>query len=149
MSSEHVRGYLCDRGVIEWAECDRARPLLLQLFERVHEWCRLARRAKRDHPGDRQSHQSHRQGAKRRDRSTVCPVGVVDRDQERRLEGCPFEQLLQVSQQPEPLLGPCVQSAELVGVEQRFGSVEEGREERCKLDNRLARIGCAAPDSDA
>ena len=54
---------------------------------------------------DRQSQQPHRQRANRRDRSAVCPVGVVDRDQERRLERGALEQLLQVAQQPEALLG--------------------------------------------
>ncbi len=83
LRGEYVRGQLHDRIVIERAENDRARPLLLQLFERMHERRRVARRASRDHPGDRQSHQSHRQRAQRRDRSDVRPVDVVDGDQER------------------------------------------------------------------
>ena len=149
LRGEHVRRQLRDRIVIERAEGDRARSLLLQLFERVHERRRFARRAKRDHPGDRQSHQSHRQRAKRRDRSAVRPVGVVDRDQERRLERRALEQLLQVAQQPEPLLGLRMKRRELAGIEQRLGSVEQRREQRRKLDHRLARIGCAAADSDA
>ena len=53
LRGEYVRGQLHDRIVIERAEGDRARPLLLQLFERVHERRRFARRAKRDRPGDR------------------------------------------------------------------------------------------------
>ena len=50
LGGEHVRGQLRDRVVIEWSEGDRAPALLLQLFERVHERRRFARRAKRDHP---------------------------------------------------------------------------------------------------
>ena len=70
----------CDnRIVVERAEHDRARPLSLQLLEGVHERRRFARRTKGDHPGDRQSHQPHRQRANRRNRSAVRPVGVVDR----------------------------------------------------------------------
>ena len=86
----------------------------------------------------------HRQRANRRGRSAVCPVGVVDRDQERRLERGALEQLLQVSQQPEPLLGLRMKSREPAGVEQRLGSVEQRCQQRRKLDHRLARIGCAA-----
>ena len=149
LRAEHVRRQLRDRIVIERPEDDRARSLFLELFERVHERRRFARRAKRDHPGDRQSHQAHRQRAEGRDRSAVCPLGVVDGDQERRLERRALEQLLQVSKQPEPLLGLCMQRRERVGIEQRLGSVEERREQCCKLDHRLARIGGAAADSDA
>src|SRR5207302_3679147 len=72
-----------------------------------------------------------------------------DRDQQWRLERRALEQLLQVSQQPEPLLGLCMKSGELAGVEERFGSVEQRRKQRRKLDDRFARIGCAAADSDA
>jgi hypothetical protein len=45
------------------------------------------------------------------------PVGVVNRDQERRLERRALEQRLQVSEQPEALLGQRVKSGELAGVE--------------------------------
>src|SRR5712671_3806118 len=42
-----------------------------------------------------------------------------------------------------------MESGELAGVEQRFGSVEQRSEQCCKLDHGLARIGCATADSDA
>jgi hypothetical protein len=45
LRGEHVRRHLRDRILIEWAEGDRARTLLLQLFERVDERRRFARRA--------------------------------------------------------------------------------------------------------
>ena len=45
LRGEHVRRQLSDRILIEWAEGDRARTLLLQLFERVDERRRFARRA--------------------------------------------------------------------------------------------------------
>ena len=45
LRGEHVRRQLHDRILIEWAEGDRARPLLLQPCERVDERRRFARRA--------------------------------------------------------------------------------------------------------
>jgi hypothetical protein len=65
LRGEHVRRQLHDRIVVEWAEDDRARAVSLQLFERVDERRRFARGAKGDDPGDRQSHESHRQRANR------------------------------------------------------------------------------------
>ena len=61
LRGEHVGRQLPDRILVERAEGDRARTLLLQLLERIDERRRFARRAQRDHPGDRQSHQPHRQ----------------------------------------------------------------------------------------
>ncbi len=78
---EHVRRQLHDRVVVERAENDRMRAVSLQLFERVHQRCRLARGAKGDDPCNRQSHESHRQRPNRRSRTTVCPVRIVDGDQ--------------------------------------------------------------------
>jgi hypothetical protein len=76
-------------------------------------------------------------------------VGIVDRDQEWRLERRALEQLLQVSQQPVPLLGLRMKSGELAWAEQRLGSVEQRCQQRRDLDHRLARLGCADADSDA
>jgi hypothetical protein len=42
-----------------------------------------------------------------------------------------------------------VKCRKLVGIEQRLGSVEQRCEQCRKLDHGLARIGCAAADSDA
>ena len=106
LRGEHVRRELRDRVVVERAEDDRARALLLSAV-------RARATSGVDSRGGRRAitHaigspiESHRQRANRCDRSAVRPVGVVDGDQERRLEGCALEQLLQVSQQPEPLLG--------------------------------------------
>jgi hypothetical protein len=75
-------------------------------------------------------------------------VRVVDRDQERRLQRRALDQSLQISQQPEPLLGLCMKTRELAGVEQRLGPVKQRRQQHRKLDDSLARIGCAATDSD-
>ena len=106
LRGEHVRRELRDRVLIERAEDDRARAILLSAFRaRATSGVDFARRAKSDDPRDRQSHQSQRQRANRCCRSAVRPVRVVDGDQERRLERCALEQLLQVSQQPEALLG--------------------------------------------
>src|SRR6185437_7591997 len=102
-----------------------------------------------DDPGNGQSCESHGQRANRGSRAAVCPVRIVDGDQERRLERRALEQLLQVSQEPETLLGLRLSSGEPVAAEQRLVSVEQGRQQRGKLDDRLIRIGCAAPDSDA
>ena len=146
---EHVRRQLHDRLVLEWAEDDRLRAASLQLLERTGERRRFARRPEGDDPRDRQSHESHRQGANRRRRPAVCPLGIVDGDQERRLERRALEQLLQVSQQPEPLLGVRVERGEPVVVEQRLRTVEQRCQQCRELDDRLVRIGGAAPHSDA
>jgi len=149
LRGEDVGRQLSDCIVIEWAENDSAGSLLLQPFECVCHRCRLARRAMRDDPCDRESREAHRQGANRRRRPGIYPVGIVDRDQEWRLECRALEQLLQVSQQPEPLLGVGMKSGELAWAEQRLGSVEQRCKQRRELDHRLARLGRAASDSDA
>src|ERR1700730_16039704 len=42
-----------------------------------------------------------------------------------------------------------MEAGELVAAEQWLVSVEQGRQQSRKLDDRLIRISCAAPDSDA
>jgi hypothetical protein len=74
---------------------------------------------------------------------------VVDGDEERLLDRCALEQLLQVAQHPEPLFWRGVKGRKPPGIEERLRPVEQRREEGSELDDGLARISRAAADSDA
>ena len=89
------------------------------------------------------------QRAERGQRGRVGPLHVVDRDQHRRAQRGPLERLLQLPQQPEPLVGGVAEVAQDGRVDRRVGRRHQRLEQRAERDDLRGDVARAAEDGDA
>ena len=100
------------------------------------------------HPADRHRSQAGRQGAYRGPCAAVCPLQVVEADQDRLAKRGLLEQRLDVLQHPVPLLPGGMRIPERGTVEQRLSPAEQRVHQHGQLYGRVAGLGHPVADSE-
>ena len=99
--------------------------------------------AEGEDPGHRQVGEADGQREQRCGGPAVSPLQVVERDQERPVEGGALEQHLEVLQQPVALLGQRAKLRQRRSLEQRVRAVEQRGHQRRELDDPRAGLSRA------
>ena len=88
---DDVLGHLGHGGVVERAEDDPLGAAVVEMLDRAEDLRRALVGAEGDDPGHRQVGEAHGQREQRRGGPAVSPLQVVERDQERPVEGGALE----------------------------------------------------------
>ena len=118
------------------------------MLDRAEDLRRALVGAEGEDPGHRQVGEAHGQREQRRGGPAVSPLQVVERDQERPVEGGALEQHLQVLQQPVALLGQRAKLRQPGSLEQRARAVEQRGHQRSELDDPRAGLSRASAHSE-
>ena len=127
---DDVLGHLGHGGIVERAEGDPLGTAFGQLLDRAADLRRTLIRPVGEDPGHRQVGEADGQREQRCGGPAVSPLQVVERDQERPVEGGALEQHLEVLQQPVALLGQRAQLRQPGSLEQRARAVEQRGHQR-------------------
>ena len=122
----------------------RSAPLSVQLLDRAEDLRRTLVGPEGEDPGHRQVGEADGQREQRRGGPAVSPLQVVERDQERPVEGGALEQHLEVLQQPVALLGQRAKLRQPGSLEQRARAVEQRGHQRSELDDPCAGLSRAS-----
>ena len=144
--SQDVGRHLCDPVGIQRSKCYLRRSLTLQELHRAANRRRSLARSKGYHPADRQRGQVGRQGAKSRGRPAVGRLDVVQADEERLLECGPFQQGLEVLQQPISLFRRSVGVRQCRTFEKGRSAFEQGLDQHRHLHHGVGWISHTGTD---
>ncbi len=145
---DDVLGHLGHGGIIKRAEDDPLSTAFVQLLDRAEDLRRTLIRAVGKYPGHRQVGEADGQREQRRGGPAVSPLQVVERDQERPVEGGALQQHLEVLEQPVTLLGQRAKLRQPGSLEQRARALEERGHQRSELDDRRAGLSRASAHSE-
>ena len=146
--AEDVSRYFGNSARLEAPENRLDGPVAKQLGDGAPQIVARLDGSEGQHPADRHRSQAGRQGAYRGPCAAVCPLQVVEADQDRLAKRGLLEQRLDVLQHPVPLLPGGMRIPERGTVEQRLSPAEQRVHQHGQLYGRVAGLGHPVADSE-